>query len=72
MSVTTINGGTLNVQVTGETGEGDGIDSNGWIVINGGTVISSACPNSAEKRGGGDGAENDSGQRLPVSGGFLS
>ena len=120
VSVTTINGGTLNVQVTGETGEGDGIDSNGWIVINGGTVISSACSNSAdsgldsdngiyinggtvvaggnmydavdggdqtyavfqfaqrrpdlhpEKRGGGDGAGNDSGQRLPVSGGFLS
>ena len=48
VSVTTINGGTLNIQVTGETGEGDGVDSNGWIVINGGTVISSACSDSAD------------------------
>ena len=43
ISVTTINGGTLKIKVTGETGEGDGIDSNGWLVINGGTVISAAC-----------------------------
>ncbi len=43
VSVTTVNGGTLNIRVTGETGEGDGIDSNGWLVINGGTVIAQAC-----------------------------
>ena len=43
VSVTTINGGNININVTGSTGEGDGIDSNGWLVINGGTVISSAC-----------------------------
>ncbi len=48
VSVTTINGGTLTIQVTGETGEGDGIDSNGWLVINGGTVIASACATSAD------------------------
>lgn len=48
ISVTTINGGTLTIEVTGETGEGDGIDSNGWIVINGGTVISSACGQSMD------------------------
>ena len=48
VSVTTINGGTLNIQVTGETGEGDGIDSNGWLVINGGTVIAQACAFSAD------------------------
>lgn len=36
VSVATINGGKLTLTVTGETGEGDGIDSNGWIVINGG------------------------------------
>ena len=48
VSVTTINGGKLNIRVTGETGEGDGIDSNGWLVINGGTVIAQACAFSAD------------------------
>lgn len=48
ISVTTVNGGSLTVTVTGETGEGDGIDSNGWLVINGGTVIASACAHSAD------------------------
>jgi len=43
VSVTTINGGTLTIDVDGTTGEGDGIDSNGWIVINGGMVTSAAC-----------------------------
>ena len=33
----------MDIQVTGATGEGDGIDSNGWLVINGGTVIAEAC-----------------------------
>ncbi len=48
VSVTTINGGVLNIKVTGETGEGDGIDSNGWLVINGGVVTAQACANSAD------------------------
>lgn len=48
VSVTTINGGTLNIIVTGSTGEGDGIDSNGWLVINGGTIISQACSTSGD------------------------
>jgi len=43
VSVTTINGGTVSITVTGETGEGDGIDSNGWLVINGGSVSANAC-----------------------------
>lgn len=43
VSVMTVNGGSLSIQVTGETGEGDGIDSNGWLVINGGTVFAEAC-----------------------------
>ena len=43
VSVTTINGGALNIVVDGTTGEGDGIDSNGWIVINGGSISSYAC-----------------------------
>lgn len=41
VSVTTVNGGNLKIRVSGDTGEGDGIDSNGWLVINGGTVIAS-------------------------------
>ncbi len=48
VSVTTVNGGVLKIIVTGETGEGDGIDSNGWLVINGGTVIASACAFSGD------------------------
>lgn len=48
VSVTTINNGVLKIKVTGETGEGDGIDSNGWLVINGGTVMASACSKSAD------------------------
>lgn len=48
ISVTTINGGTLQILVTGETGEGDGIDSNGWLVINGGVLTSQACSTSGD------------------------
>lgn len=48
ISVTTVNGGNLNITVDGSTGEGDGIDSNGWLVINGGTVIASACEISGD------------------------
>ncbi len=43
VSVTTINGGNVNIAVNGSTGEGDGIDSNGWLVINGGIVTAAAC-----------------------------
>lgn len=43
ISVTTINGGSLHI-IAGLGEEGDGIDSNGWLVINGGTVIASANP----------------------------
>ena len=48
VSVTTVNGGLLDILVTGQTGEGDGIDSNGWLVINGGKVMAAACANSAD------------------------
>jgi len=48
VSVTTLNGGNLKIRVTGETGEGDGIDSNGWLVINGGSLIAEACSVSAD------------------------
>lgn len=48
ISVTTINGGTLNILCDGKTGEGDGIDSNGWLVINGGTITAQACATSGD------------------------
>ena len=43
VSVTTINGGNLHI-IAGLGEEGDGIDSNGYLVINGGTVVASANP----------------------------
>lgn len=43
VSVTTINDGIVNISVNGSTAEGDGIDSNGWLVINGGIVTAAAC-----------------------------
>lgn len=48
VSVAEVNGGTLDIVVTGETGEGDGIDSNGWLVIRGGSVTAQACSASAD------------------------
>ena len=48
VSVTTLNGGNVSILVTGTTGEGDGIDSNGWLVINGGTLTSQACSISGD------------------------
>ncbi len=48
VSVTTMNNGTLNILCDGSTGEGDGIDSNGWLVINGGTVMAQACATSGD------------------------
>lgn len=48
VSVTTMNGGSLNIVVNGSTGEGDGIDSNGWLVINGGILTSAACGTSMD------------------------
>ena len=48
VSVTTVNGGHINILVNGRQGEGDGIDSNGWLVINGGTVIAEACSSSGD------------------------
>lgn len=45
VSVTTINAGDLHI-IAGLGTEGDGIDSNGYLVINGGNVVSSAHPAS--------------------------
>ena len=43
VSVTAIQGGRLRI-LAGLNGEGDGIDSNGYLVIRGGTVLTSAHP----------------------------
>ncbi len=48
VSVVTIDGGTVDIVVTGQTGEGDGIDSNGWLVIDSGTVTAQACSTSGD------------------------
>ncbi len=45
VSVTTVKGGNLTI-LAGLGEEGDGIDSNGYLVITGGTVISAANPRS--------------------------
>lgn len=47
ISVFTMNDGYLNIYAGNGT-EGDGIDSNGWNVINGGTVISLSNPKSMD------------------------
>lgn len=64
VSVTTINGGVLNIVVNGATGEGDGIDSNGWLVINGGTVVAQACGFSGDS-----GIDSDKG--IHINGGTV-
>lgn len=64
VSVTTINGGMLQIRVDGSTGEGDGIDSNGWLVINGGTVIAEACGFSMD-------AGIDSDKGIHINGGIV-
>jgi hypothetical protein len=55
-SVITINGGTILVNVQSEAEEGDGIDSNGYIYINDGTIYAFACENSQD-----NGLDSDSG-----------
>ena len=64
VSVTTVNGGKLFIKVDGSTGEGDGIDSNGWLVINDGMVMASACATSAD-------AGIDSDKGIHINGGSV-
>ena len=64
VSVTTVNGGIVNIVCNGQTGEGDGIDSNGWLVINGGIVLASACSTSADS-----GIDSDKG--IHINGGTV-
>ena len=62
VSVTTINGGALHI-VAGLGAKGDGIDSNGYLVINGGVVIAIARPQSDS------GLDSDSGSY--INGGYV-
>ena len=71
VSVTTINGGVVNIQVTGETGEGDGIDSNGWLVINGGEVYAAACSTSMDSGIDSDMGIHINGGTVIAAGGML-
>ncbi|MBR2320000.1 MAG: carbohydrate-binding domain-containing protein [Clostridia bacterium] len=64
ISVTTINGGKLSILVNGSTGEGDGIDSNGWLVINGGIVLAQGCGFSGD-------AGIDSDKGIHINGGTV-
>ncbi len=48
VSAITIAGGTVDITVDGSTGEGDGIDSNGYLTLTGGTVRASACGQSGD------------------------
>ena len=64
VSVTTVNGGSLFIRVDGSTGEGDGIDSNGWLVINGGIVMTAACSTSMD-------AGIDSDKGIHINGGSV-
>lgn len=65
VSVTTVNAGNLNILVSGETGEGDGIDSNGWLVLNGGNITSAACSSSGDA-----GIDSDNG--IYINGGTIA
>ena len=62
VSVTTINGGALHI-VAGLGTEGDGIDSNGYLVINGGIIIAIGKPQSDS------GLDSDSGSY--INGGYV-
>lgn len=48
VSVFEMNDGVLNITVTGESGEGDGIDSNGWLLVNGGIINAFSCETSMD------------------------
>lgn len=63
-SVITINGGTVLVNVQKEAEEGDGIDSNGSIYINGGKVFAFASETSQD-----NGLDADSG--IYINGGYV-
>ncbi|MBQ3112411.1 MAG: carbohydrate-binding domain-containing protein [Firmicutes bacterium] len=48
VAVITFNNGEVLAFVDALAEEGDGVDSNGYIVVNGGTLIAKSCPHSAD------------------------
>ena len=64
VSVAVLNGGSVNITVTGQTGEGDGVDSNGWLIVNGGSLVSAAYGQSMDA-----GIDSDNG--IHLNGGTL-
>ena len=65
VSVFTMNGGNLKIYA-GLGTEGDGIDSNGYIVINGGTLYAVASPYSDNGIDSDDGTEINGGDVLAI------
>ena len=65
VSVARIMGGVHYITVNGSTGEGDGIDSNGWLIIDGGMLFVSACGFSGDS-----GIDADKG--VFINGGFVA
>lgn len=65
VSVTRILGGIHYITVNGSTGEGDGIDSNGWLIIDGGMLFVSACGFSGD-------AGIDADKGVYINGGFVA
>lgn len=63
-SVITINGGTILINISEEAEEGDGIDSNGSIYINGGKVFAFASESSQD-----NGLDSDEG--IYINGGYV-
>ncbi len=60
VSVAVFNGGTTQIYA-GLGAEGDAVDSNGWIVVNGGTLIACANPRSDNGLDSEDGTEINGG-----------
>lgn len=64
VSVMRVIDGNIKINVDGAHGEGDGIDSNGWIVLDGGSITTFACSDSEDS-----GLDSDNG--IIINGGSV-
>lgn len=64
----TINDGFVAAIISSEAEEGDGIDSNGSLIINGGTVYAFACPGSDNGLDADSGVQINGGEILSIGG----